>query len=407
MRNMRLFLISGALFFLYQGTLAENPVKNRDGKLLSVFNVVTFPNDPCEADTKNGTCYTAEECSQKGGTNDGSCASGYGVCCTFALNCGGTSSENNTYFESTGSDSGSCTAKICPCNDNICQLRLDFETFVLTGPSTSTRTVVLLVGGDAKTAGDPLFSTASQCKTDLFSVTNPGGASPPAICGTNSNEHMYVDSNAVCNDLNFLLGQSGIDATLATRSWSIRVTQLECTSQLLAPPGCTQYFYGEDSGTVKTYNYAGARHLANQNQVQCIRREKENCKICYAAVAASDFAVSGGAANMKFYTADCCSYGADGAGTKYDCVMIGGLEKTNGDALAITHFCGLAGLGTANDQEIAAAANQKTICTKQQPFKLQFQSDSWEHVANEVTAGKSTNLQIGYNLAYTMSSNGC
>ena len=48
---------------------------------MSFFNIVTFPNDPCDAGTLNGTCYTKEECSSKGGTNDGSCASGYGVCC--------------------------------------------------------------------------------------------------------------------------------------------------------------------------------------------------------------------------------------------------------------------------------------------------------------------------------------
>ena len=40
-----------------------------------------------------------------------------------ALNCGSTSTENNTYFESRGSESGSCRLKICPCNDNICQVR--------------------------------------------------------------------------------------------------------------------------------------------------------------------------------------------------------------------------------------------------------------------------------------------
>ena len=49
---------------------------------VSLFNVVTFPNDPCDAGSRNGTCYTKEECSQLGGTNDGSCAQGYGVCCT-------------------------------------------------------------------------------------------------------------------------------------------------------------------------------------------------------------------------------------------------------------------------------------------------------------------------------------
>ena len=64
-----------------------------------------FPNDLCEVSGggKNGTCYTAwvkklewpsisritesviysrEECSNKAGVNAGSCASGFGVCCT-------------------------------------------------------------------------------------------------------------------------------------------------------------------------------------------------------------------------------------------------------------------------------------------------------------------------------------
>ena len=36
----------------------------------------------------------------------------------------------------TISEVGACRAKICKCNDNICQLRLDFETFVLNGPNT-------------------------------------------------------------------------------------------------------------------------------------------------------------------------------------------------------------------------------------------------------------------------------
>ena len=25
---------------------------------VSLFNIVTFPNDPCDAGSKNGTCYT-------------------------------------------------------------------------------------------------------------------------------------------------------------------------------------------------------------------------------------------------------------------------------------------------------------------------------------------------------------
>lgn len=51
--------------------------------------------------------------------------------------CGRTSSQNCTYFESTGGEVGQCRFRICPCSDNICQLRLDFETFVLNQPDTS------------------------------------------------------------------------------------------------------------------------------------------------------------------------------------------------------------------------------------------------------------------------------
>merc|ERR1711874_318058 len=60
--------------------IAEEDVRERDGKVLPVFQVVKFPNDVCAGATRNGTCYTAEECSTKGGTSDGSCASGFGVC---------------------------------------------------------------------------------------------------------------------------------------------------------------------------------------------------------------------------------------------------------------------------------------------------------------------------------------
>ena len=40
-----------------------------------------FPNSVCAGDTFNGTCYSAEECSNRGGSSSGTCANGYGVCC--------------------------------------------------------------------------------------------------------------------------------------------------------------------------------------------------------------------------------------------------------------------------------------------------------------------------------------
>lgn len=68
--------------------------------------------------------YSSEECSNKGGTNGGSCASGFGVCCIFSLGCGGSSSENCTYFESNSVGTGDCKAKICKCSSDICQVKL-------------------------------------------------------------------------------------------------------------------------------------------------------------------------------------------------------------------------------------------------------------------------------------------
>ena len=65
-----------------------------------MFNIVKFENGVCNGtDNKYGTCYTEDECEDKGGKASGSCAEGYGVCCTFTMGCGDSKSENCTYFE--------------------------------------------------------------------------------------------------------------------------------------------------------------------------------------------------------------------------------------------------------------------------------------------------------------------
>merc|ERR1712223_1166643 len=114
--------------------------QDREAKILPIFQVVKFPNDVCAGSSRNGTCYTAEECSSKSGANDGSCASGFGVCCTFALSCGGSSSENQTYLvqSSVTSLTSPCTYSICKCSTNICRIRFDFTTFVLASATAGT-----------------------------------------------------------------------------------------------------------------------------------------------------------------------------------------------------------------------------------------------------------------------------
>ncbi len=69
-----------------------------------------------------------------------------------SLGCGGTSRENCTYFSSSDGGGpqpggGGCTAKVCPCGANVCQLRLDFDTFTVAGPSTGSASVAKALFG--------------------------------------------------------------------------------------------------------------------------------------------------------------------------------------------------------------------------------------------------------------------
>ena len=81
---------------------------------------------------------------------------------------------------------------------------------------------------------------------------------------------MYVDAtSSYCNMLSFGLATTAT----ATRSWEIRVSQFECDYNNLAPQGCTQYFYGSDSGQFQSFNYnsGSGYNLANQRQNICFR----------------------------------------------------------------------------------------------------------------------------------------
>ena len=107
-----------------------------------------------------------------------------------------------------------------------------------------------------------------------------------------------------CNQLTFQLGNMGMGTALATRQWNIKVTQYSCDYKNLAPPGCTQYFFGNNGvGVVKSFNFDGGRHLNAQNQNICVRREANNCKICWSAELPTDFQVSGSDGSAKFNSA--------------------------------------------------------------------------------------------------------
>lgn len=377
---MRQFLYAAVLCGLVSISLADE-VKMK--KNIGIFNVVKFKNDVCKGnDNKNGTCYTEEECEDKGGTASGSCAEGYGVCCIFNIGCGGSKAENITYFSSSGKPTGMCNAKVCKCQDNICQLRLDFTTFVITGPNTVSTSVGKTTSGELGSAAANEVNDVGRCITDHFSITAPGSEGIAPLCGTNTGYHMYVDASNDCNTLSFQLGASGS----AMREWSIRVTQYACDYENLAPKGCLQYFFDTaGTGTLESFNRANKVHLADQNQNMCIRREAGNCKICYSH-ATDDFKLS--TATMKnSASSHCCGYGMDGMGSDYDCVIIPDATKKDDGATTKDRQCGL--------MLTTGGIADKTKCSKTVPFMIRFRSDTHEY-DDEVTAMGQEGFKIFY-----------
>jgi len=308
--------------------------EKREEKLISTFQVVRFPNDICVgSNSRNGTCYTSQECTSKGGSSSGSCADGFGVCCTFIIStCGSSSSENLTAWKApTTVSTGTCSLKVCPVSEDICSLRLDFTTFVITGPSTySLVQLRRKLGQPIRNIPDVLNNAAAlegstlttNCLTDTFYQTSASpSTNPPSVCGTLTGEHMYVEADTDrCNMLMFNFGDAtsattqisntrGVTAT-ASRSWDITISHIECTSPVLPPAGCTKYWWGSGRATVKSYNYlttAGSTHLAMQHDRNCIRRERGNCVGCFFA-AAADVKISWNANFAFTVPSGCCGY---------------------------------------------------------------------------------------------------
>jgi len=343
----------------------------RDQKLISTFQIVRFPNDPCVgSNARNGTCYTSQECSDKSGTSAGSCADGFGVCCTFIITtCGSTSSENLTHWTQPSTvSSGSCALTVCPIDDSICSLRLDFTKFEITGPSTvSVAQVRRQLGHPTQNLADATYATggssmATSCLVDSFYMKGASTSSnPPAICGTATGEHMYVEADVdACNHLVFQLADAATPiittgttpsnsrgvASLATRAWDMKVTQIECSSKTLPPVGCTKYYWNTNAGRalLTSSNWqvtTTSIHLGNQHDRYCIRRERGYCVGCFAA-ADSEFAVSGrigiGANAVNYVTpGGCCGYTTQG-----------GLEDVATPANNVADGTGKAGDGSSS-----------------------------------------------------------
>jgi len=264
--------------------------EKRTDRMFSLFNVVKFTNSPCQAKSSvdlQGVCFTDTECKDRGGTEDGNCAAGFGRCCVFRNSaCGATVSENCTFIENPGfpnafTGTSPCAQTVNRMQTDICQIRLDFVNMVLGNPTAAT-------GACDVAAGDSLV-IAANANLNLL-----GPSSPPTLCGTNTGQHVYVDAGTAtaAATLTFTL------AAASTATWRIKVSQIECSSQYKPPNGCLQYFMGLRN-TVTSFNYGtGAGDcnpncdLSDQDYNVCFKAEKGMCSMQYVENTADNVAPS-------------------------------------------------------------------------------------------------------------------
>jgi len=380
----------------------------RVAKALSVFTVVTFPNSACGASSGyNGTCYTSSECSSKGGTASGSCASSFGVCCVFSLSCGGSSSANNSYAiissYSVSSDADPCSYTFCKTNTDVCKLRIDFDTMVLAGPWGLSSTAAVTDG-----------PRATDCGYDTLTVTNPGGASPPIICGYNTGQHMFIPVSNSCNTINIDVDTG---TTTTTRTWQIKVSQFECGNMRAPDQDCLQY-HTASSGTIATFNWDTSSttvsrsqyHLSSQYYDICIRRARSQCSVCFsphvasiAAPTASSYGVgasSAGPVQNAAVGSTCTGITEQAqaaplpvnAGQGFgDYLEIVNLQPSIGTAGAVTgavtRIC-----GAIFNAAPAAQTAQATACSFAIPFKVGVHFDEEESIAAGANGAVSPNL---------------
>jgi len=368
--------------------------QEKTGKVIPLFNVVRFLNDVCSGtNTRNGTCFTSQECSEKGGTSAGSCAEGFGVCCTFVLKCGGTSSANNTYLVQTSTTEmvdKSCVYSVCPTASTVCRIRYDFTTLTLTGPAATPG-----VATGSATPMAPMIPSIGNCVTS--GVSFMGQTSSPTICGTNTGEHIIVDSDGShCQMVNFFNDGS---SAANSNSWDIWVTQYQCGEMDVTragPRGCLQYFTGatnivksfafrSNAATTGTGSTVGnEQHLNNQDYTVCVRREFGKKQICWMMLGGTTNAITDQGNYGLSIASAAIADAVVGTSCSQDYITIPGASNVIPATLAtavLDRFCG----------RVFATANAETtvvsVCSVVTPFTLGVHFDG-----NELTPGAQTDM---------------
>jgi len=384
------------------GTCICSEEDNEKSGRFSIFQIIKFKNEPCVGDNRNGTCFTSAECDNVGGTESGSCADGFGVCCTVTLENGAATSLNQSYIVQAASalPAGSMQYTICPCSDDVCRIRFDFTQFTLNGPGAAAD--VTSATGLSADINANVGTRIGDCLTDTFSITSSSGGTP-VICGTNGGQHMIVDTDgSSCAYVNF-----GIGGGAFQRNWDIMVTQYKCGEEAGGPPGCLQWHMAPE-GKIRSFNFPDQAqvndngiavmdnvvHLSNQQYSVCVRKNAATNHICYTPCTLLTDAMIANANMQSSFGVSIAPTANANSGVGSACTtdyveIIGGQTKANAivglTVLLSTglnsRYCGRT-LDQVNDQATDdGRANANPVCTASLPFRVGVQFDADENTA--------------------------
>ena len=122
------------------------------------------------------------------------------MCCSFVTGCDTTTSQNGTYFTSPDPLPSVCSLMITPLNDDICQVRVEFESLSLMDPDED-----------------------GKCKSEYVQLTGGvTGTSIPTLCGALDGQHViYTPITNFPARLSIVTDNSA--TTSSNRSWRIKV----------------------------------------------------------------------------------------------------------------------------------------------------------------------------------------
>jgi len=369
------YLAYGIILSMLGHGLTQSSLKSassrteNDARQFSLFSIVTFKNDQCTtAAGLKGVCLTASECASQGSAS-GNCAASFGVCCFIKVDtCGGTVSRNCTYIESPSypsdySTTGDCSYSVTRCQDDICQIRLDFTAVSLQQPVSGTSTTT------ADCSDTKLAITGGTSSNSIFS-------NPPTLCGTLTGQHVYIDSGraSTAATLKFTL------ATSESNSWRIKVTQIECWNPTRAPEGCLQYYYGDTRHNVQSFNWDGTNSCSSgcifdgQSYTVCYRPEKGMCGMQY-----NQESVSSSLESFDFRDEEAESTGQETGNADGECDA-GYIQFHGTEAMVLDRWCGEA----FNSQESATTGGTMRAVFSN-PWQMQVVVEEQED-ADEINA---------------------